>query len=433
MSDKPNILFILTDDQRFDTIGALGNDEINTPTMDSLVKNGVTFTHASIMGSMSGAVCMPSRAQIMSGRTLFHAPHDLADTLTFPEVLQDAGYTTYGIGKWHNQPSSFARGFTGGAKIFFGGMSEHRKVPVNDFDPTGEYPKEKVYVGEKFSSELFSDSAVDFLDNYDDDKPFFLYVPYTAPHDPRTPPQKYRDMYKSSEIGVPENLMPEHPFDNGEMKIRDEQLAPWPRTSDVIQQHIAEYYGMLSHLDYEIGRVLSSLDKNGFAKDTIIIFAGDNGLALGQHGLMGKQSLYDHSIRVPLIITGPNIPKGEKTDALCYLLDLFPTICDMTGLSVPDSVEGKSLMPLVNGNAKGIRDNHYYAYKDIHRAVRNDQHKLVEYSVNGVRTTQLFDLDKDPHEMDNIADDPKNSKTLEILRNELAKWQKEIDDPTKFV
>jgi arylsulfatase A-like enzyme len=426
---KPNILFLFTDDQRFDTINILGNEDIVTPNMDSLASGGAAFTHACIMGSMSGAVCMPSRAQLMSGRTLFRAPDDLADVITFPEVLKEAGYTTFATGKWHNQPGSYARCFTNGAKIFFGGMSNHLEVPVNDFDPTGKYPKEKRYTGDKFSSELFSDAVINFLNEYEKDAPFLAYVPYTAPHDPRMPPKKYKDMYNPKNIPVPENFMPKHPFDNGEMEIRDEKLAPWPRTPEIIQQHIADYYGMITHLDDEIGRILENLKDLGHADNTVIIFAGDNGLAVGQHGLMGKQNLYDHSIRVPLIINGPGIPKQQKNTTLCYLLDLFPTICDITGIPVPDGVEGENLMPVIRGEKDKIRENQYYAYKSIHRAVRDDQYKLIEYYINGNRMTQLFNLYDDPWEVNNLADDPDYSNELKGLRDELVRWQKEVDDP----
>lgn len=427
--NKPNILFLFTDDQRFDTIHALGNEEIVTPNMDALVENGVCFTHATIMGSMSGAVCMPSRAMLMSGRTLFRVPNNLADTITFPEVLQEAGYTTFGAGKWHNQPSSYARCFTTGGKIFFGGMSNHLKVPVYDFDSTGKYPKEDRYIGEKFSSELFSDAAIKFLREYEDDKPFLIYVSYTAPHDPRMPPKKYEEMYSPEEISLPENFMPEHPFDNGEMKIRDEKLAPWPRTPEIIRQHIADYYGMITHLDDCIGEILEVLEETGHANNTIIVFAGDNGLAVGRHGLMGKQNLYEHSVRVPLIISGPKMPKGKKSDALCYLLDLFPTLCDLTGLSTPESVEGKSLMPIITGEKKQVRDTLYFVYKDVQRSVRDSRYKLIEYFVKGNRTTQLFDLENDPWEINNLSDDLNYSDHLTRLREELAKWQKKLDDP----
>ena len=426
---KPNILFLFTDDQRFNTLNVLGNSDIATPNIDSLVNNGTTFTHATIMGSMNGAVCMPSRAMLMSGRTLFRAPDDLANTPTFPETFKNAGYNTFGIGKWHNQPSSYARSFTDGAKIFYGGMSDHLEVPVSDFDPSGQYPKEKRYIGEKFSSELFSDAAVKFLREYEKDDPFMLYVSYTAPHDPRTPPIKYKEMYNPKNIPIPENFMPQHPFDNGEMVIRDEKLAPFPRTQETIQQHIADYYGMISHLDDEIGRILETLRGTGYADNTIIIFAGDNGLAVGQHGLMGKQNMYEHSVRVPLIFTGPGIPKGKKTDSLCYLLDIFPTISEMTGVTAPETVEGQSLAPIITGKQDKCRDSLYFAYKDIQRAVRDRRFKLIEYFVGNNRETQLFDLNNDPYEINNLAKAPEYSSQLIWLKEELAKWQKEVNDP----
>ncbi|MHC4620842.1 MAG: sulfatase-like hydrolase/transferase, partial [Planctomycetota bacterium] len=288
---RPNILFLFTDDQRFDTIHALGNKEIITPNMDKLVRTGTTFTHAYIMGSMSGAVCMPSRAMLMSGQHLF----DLVDkgrTIPpdhpmLPEVLRRAGYVTFGTGKWHNGRQPFARCFTAGANIFFGGMSDHYRVPVNDFDPTGTYAAEDRHHHEgKHSSEVFSDAAVDFLRSYKGDEPFFVYVSYTAPHDPRTAPREYHDMYDPHKIALPQSFMPQHPFDNGQMRIRDEKLAPWPRTPDEIRRHIADYYAMITHVDAQIGRVLEALKRTGRADNTIIVFSADNGLAVGRHGLL---------------------------------------------------------------------------------------------------------------------------------------------------
>jgi len=426
---RPNILFLFTDDQRFDAIHALGNEEIVTPNIDQLMRGGVTFTRATIQGSMSGAVCQPSRAMLMSGRTLFHAPHDLAATLTFPQLLREAGYTTFATGKWHNLAESFSRSFSSGAKIFFGGMSNHLKVPVYDFDQMGQYPEESRYVGPSFSSEMFSDEAVKFLHEYDEDNPFLMYVSYTAPHDPRMAPHDYQSMYDPRKISLPENFMPTHPFDNGELEIRDEELAPWPRTPAVIRQHIADYYAMITHVDAHIGRVLAALEQTEHADNTIIIFAGDNGLAVGQHGLMGKQNMYEHSVRVPLIISGPGIPQGQQSDALCYLLDIFPTICDLTGLAIPESVEGKSLAPYLHGEVEPLRETLYFAYKDIQRAVCEDCYKLIEYSVAGQRTTQLFNLERSPWETNNLAEDPQYADELDRLRGELADWQQEIDDP----
>jgi len=339
--ERPNVVFLFTDDQRFDTIHVLNNPEIKTPNMDRLVHRGVTFTRAHIMGGTSGAVCMPSRAMLMTGRTLFHLENRGAnipeDHVMMPEVFQKAGYRTFGTGKWHNGRRAFTRCFTQGGKIMYGGMSDHLKVPVYDFDPTGEYPAESQFVGDKFSSELFTDEAVAFLEKYPSDMPFFLYVSYTAPHDPRMAPEDFTQMYPPEKVQMPENFMPRHPFDNGEMRVRDEALAPWPRTPEIIREHIAAYYAMISHLDDQIGRILDTLERRGMTDNTIIVLAGDNGLAVGQHGLLGKQNLYDHSVRVPLVLCGPGIPKDRKSNALCYVLDIFPTLCEMLGLPMPET------------------------------------------------------------------------------------------------
>ncbi len=428
-SSRPNILFIFTDDQRFDAVGALDNPEVITPNMDRLVEQGTTFTHATIQGSVCPAVCQPSRAMLMTGRNLYHAPRDCGDFTTLPQHLQAHGYATFGTGKWHNYADSYARSFTDGGKIFYGGMSNHLEVPVYDFHSGGDYPDEDQYIGKKFSSELFSDATIDFLERYDEDSPFMAYVSYTAPHDPRMAPQEYEDLYDPGRIEVPENFHPVHPFNNGEMVIRDEMLAPFPRTPEIVQEHIAAYYAMISHLDAHIGRVLETLEATGRADDTIIVFAGDNGLAVGQHGLMGKQNMYDHSIRVPLVITGPGVPEGERSDALCYLLDLFPTLCEMVDLPTPETVEGRSLAPVVRGEAQAVYDNLFFAYMEEQRAVRDDRWKLVEYMGEAERVTQLFDIVADPWETANLAATPDMDEQLVRLRGELARWQREIDDP----
>ena len=434
---RPNILFLFTDDQRFDTIRALGNKQIVTPNMDRLVRNGTTFTNAYIMGSMSGAVCMPSRAMLLSGKNLFDLV-DKGDTIPpehpmLPEVLRKAGYVTFGTGKWHNEKAPFARSFTTGANIFFGGMSDHYRVPIHDFNPAGKYPKKARYRKEgKHSSELFSDAAIEFLRNYKDEKPFFVYVSYTAPHDPRTAPKEYHDMYDPEKIALPKSFMPEHPFDNGEMRIRDEKLASWPRTPKEVRRHIADYYAMITHVDAQIGRVLEVLKETGQAENTIIIFSGDNGLAVGRHGLMGKQNLYEHSVHVPLIISGPGIPKGERRDAFCYVHDIYPTLCELVGVSIPDSVESKSLAAVIREPKKKIRDTLFFAYKDIQRGIRDERYKLILYCVKGKRTTQLFDLQTDPWELKNLADDANYAEYVEKLGKKLLRWKDELGDRSKF-
>ena len=448
---RPNIVFFFTDDQRSDTIRELGNPEIITPNLDALARDGTAFTNAYIMGGTCGAVCMPSRAMLMSGRTLFHiqrcGEHIPRDHVTLPEHLRSLGYTTFGTGKWHNGARSHTRSFSDGAKIFFGGMSDHFQVPLHDFNPAGEYRSENVYCEDKkHSSDIFGGAAIDFLRRHDSDAPFFLYLAFTAPHDPRDTHQKYHDMYNLGRIELPENFMPAHPFDNGELRIRDELLASWPRTPDEVRRHIAEYYAMITHADAQIGAVLDALRETGHDEDTIVVFAGDNGLALGQHGLMGKQNLYEHSVRVPLIFRGPGIPRGERRDALCYLLDVYPTLCDLLGVETPGSVEGHSLGPVLLDPAAEAREVLLFAYRDIQRAVRDERFKLIEYVVRHTakvrdelhhtveyeehedRTTQLFDLETDPCELDDLSKDPAHTSRLQLLRYELERWRDEFDD-----
>lgn len=433
---RPNIILFFADDQRFDTINALGNDEIITPNLDRLVERGTSYTNASIMGGTSGAICMPSRAMLMTSRTLFHLDRqgqDIPDDhVMMGEALQQAGYTTFGTGKWHNGRRAYARNFSHGDRIFFGGMSDHYKVPLNPFDPEGIYPEDRIYHEEKrHSSDLFSGAACEFLDTYDADDPFFLYLSFTAPHDPRDTHEKYHAMYAPSSVSVPENFMPEHPFDQGDFDIRDEKLAPWPRTPEIVQEHLAAYYAMITHLDAQVGEVLGALERSGQAENTIIVFAGDNGLAVGQHGLLGKQNMYDHSVRVPLILAGPGIPEGERREAFTYLIDIYPTLFDLAGVTIPDSVEGESLVPTFDDPDERLRDTFLYAYKDFQRAASDGRRKLIEYNVDGKRTTQLFDLEQDPIEVNNLADDESYAEDVSRLRRELGRWHSELDDPTE--
>lgn len=436
---RPNILILFTDDQRFDTVAALGNRDLRTPNMDRLVRMGTAFTRAHIMGGTVPAVCMPSRAMLLTGQTLFRAhnhttgPEAVAranrDYHLFPELFRRNGYVTFGTGKWHNGPPLYARCFSEGAAIFFGGMSDHLKVPLQDFDPEGEYGKDRLRTGEKFSSELFSDAAIEFLERQRGrDEPFLAYVAYTAPHDPRMAPKEFVKLYPPSRMKLPPNFLPEHPFDNGELKIRDELLAPFPRTPEIVREHIAAYYAMITHLDLNIGRVLDALEKTGRAQDTVIVFAADNGLAVGQHGLLGKQNLYDHSVRVPLIIAGPGIPRGRRTNSLCYLHDLFPTLCDYAGLSVPPTVEGRSLRPAIEHPGQHVYESLMLAYRHFQRGLTDGDWKLIHYNTSGKRTTQLFDLRNDPHETRNLAEETAQRERLRQMTARLSNWMRRCGD-----
>lgn len=452
MSKQPNILFILTDDQRFDTIHALGNDEIHTPNLDSLAASGTAFTRAHIPGGTSGAVCMPSRAMIHSGRTLFHlygsGEEIPAEHTTMGECFRKNGYRTIGIGKWHNGTAAYARSFSDGDNIFFGGMWDHWNVPVNSFHPDGVYDHKINYTDNFFhcnhpmeliaeritagvhSTELFTDSAIRFL-RQPQEQPFFLYLSYLAPHDPRTMPEKYRKMYDPEKIRLPENFQTEH-FDVGiNVKIgedRDESLAAYPRDEKEIRRHIADYYGMISHIDENIGRLIRCLKEQGLYDNTIIVFTGDNGLAVGRHGLMGKQSLYDHSIRIPLILSGPSVAQNCRREDYVYLLDLCPTLCELADIPVPASVEGKSFADAVqNGQKEPQRQDIYAAYTHLIRSVKDQRYKLTEYRLHPDKT-ELFDLLADPQEKNNLANCAEYAEKRAELKARLLSYKQSWED-----
>ena len=452
---KPlNVVILFTDDQRFDTIRALGNQGIHTPYLDDLVRNGTSFSNATIMGGTSGAVCMPSRSMLLTGRGLFHIEGTgrriPEDHVMMPELFRKLGYRTFGIGKWHNGREAFARCFTGGSEIMFGGMSDHWNVPVYAFDPGGTYEKRTPVIEQPFSSnkitykgydhiadgihssELFADAACRFLEKHDSADPFFLYVAFSAPHDPRTAPQEFLDMYDPEKTSLPPNFLPRHPFDNGEMSVRDELLAGFPRTPEEIRRHLAEYYAIISHLDAQIGRILDTLNRTGQAGDTLVVFAADNGLALGQHGLMGKQSVYEHSVRVPLIFCGPRVPRDKKRDDFCHLTDIFRTVCDLAGIRTPPSVEGMSLVPAIRNLAGERREAMYFAYRHFQRAVRTERWKLILYNVRGEVHTQLFDLENDPWEMNDLAEDASHAARIGELTKLLKAMMAAADDPVRL-
>lgn len=449
-SKRPNVLFILTDDQRYGTIHALGNEQISTPNLDRLVERGTSFLGAHIPGGTASAVCMPSRAMINSGQTLFRFADngkDLPrDCVTMGQAFREGGYHTHGIGKWHNGTESYARSFCSGDDIFFGGMWDHWNVPVCDFREDGVYDKEicfvpnfsanmtpvrvladKIHAG-VHSTELFSDDAIRFIENYDGDAPFMMYLSYLAPHDPRTMPEKYRNMYRAEDITLPPNFRTMPDFSFGWAKGRDEVTAGYPRRPEDVKQHIADYYAMISHLDDRIGEILATLDKRGMTEDTVVVFCGDNGLAIGQHGLMGKQSVYEHSTRLPLVMAGPGIPHGEQRAQYVYLLDIYPTLCELCGIDIPAGVEGKSFARMFKDADFVTRPDIYYAFQARIRGVADGKYKLIEYRTENLKLTQLFDLENDPYETENLFDCEGYEQITDRLRTRMAEYRDEWEE-----
>lgn len=450
---QPNVLVLFADDQRFDAIGAWGDGVLRTPHLDDLAERGMSFRRAYVAGSVHGAVCMPSRAMLHTGRHFRELPTSVISTWSVPaeergiceyptlfETFDGAGYETFATGKWHNGPRMIRRGLDGGAAIFFGGMSDHDKVPIHSFDPSGEYPAADRVIGAKFSSELFADAAIEFLEGRSPEAdPFLLYVSFSAPHDPRMAPEPFASAHPPGDIPLPPNFAPEHPFPIGDLRVRDEKLAPFPRTPEVVQEHIAGYWAMVEHLDREVGRILAALESSGQADNTIVVYAADNGLAVGQHGLLGKQNLYEHSARVPMILSGPGIPVGTS-EALCYVHDLFPTLCDLAGIPVPATVTAKSLEPILSSSATSVRSQLPLSYQthalrkpgtSDQRALVTPRWKLIRSLHGGYDVTRLFDLEADPWETSNLADVPHHRGRRGELGEALERELEALGDPAR--
>jgi len=444
---KPlNVLFILTDDQAPDTVSAFGNKNINTPSLDSLANQGMRFSHVFNQGAWSGAVCLPSRQMINTGRHLYRTgldargvndPRFAAKHATFGETFKNSGYDTFQTGKWHLSMDVWRRSFTHGKAIHKNGMSRHEKgghwdAEFTDFDSTK--PENQAftdYKGGKHTSEVVANAAVDFLAKRNDNsKPFMMYVGFLAPHDPLHAPDEYLARYPENKIQLPKNFKKYHPFDQGDYYLRDEVLAGFPRSSKEIKGKISKYYAMIEHTDEQIGRILKQLEQSGQAENTLIIYTSDHGLAMGKHGLMGKQNQYDHSVRAPFIVKGPNIPEGTTATGMFYLNSVFPTAAELANIEIPASVDAPSIVPLIKGEKDVAYNTVYGAYRHFQRMVRSQDYKLIYYPM--IKRTQLFDMKADPLEMHDLSKIPKYQQQIQTMMAELQEWKTVVEDPLEL-
>jgi arylsulfatase A-like enzyme len=271
-----------------------------------------------------------------------------------------------------------------------------------------------------------------------------MYLAFPTPHDPRQAPQTYHAMYPVDKMELPPSWMSQHPFDNGHIVVRDEKLAPWPRTAQVARQHLSDYYAIITHLDAQIGRVIAALKESGLYERTLVVMAGDSGLAVGNHGLLGKQNIYDEDgVHVPFMLSGGWMRKedrGRREAALCYIHDILPTICELTGVPTPKSAGGRSLVPVIYGKVDRIRNSTYHAYRQYQRAYRQGDFKLIEYVrapdrdkvrgvfVAGSRVTQLFNVAEDPWETFNLADFPEYRERVATMRTAMREKSNALGD-----
>jgi arylsulfatase A-like enzyme len=389
---KLNIVFLLADDLRPDCLGVLGHPIVKTPNLDKLLESGFIFRNAYVLGANIGAVCTPSRTMIQTGQSYLRKERT---TPTLAQTIKAAGYASIRSGKFGNNPNALDADFD---QHLDGGTDAARNA----------------------------DNIIAFIKQNAGVKPLFLYFAPHEPHDPQHATDEFYRMYQPADIPLPVNFLPFHPFDNGDMTVRDEKTLPWPRTRENVTGKLARYYASASYFDQQAGRIIDALKQAGQFDHTVFIVAGDNGLSLGEHGLLGKQNLYEFGgMHVPLIFAGPGIPKGDSK-TLAYLFDLYPTLCDLAGIPVPTGLDAKSLASVIKGQQPKVRDCLFTAYQNCQRSIRDNHWKLIRYPL--IDKTQLFNLQADPHEMNDLAGKPEFSDKIKELTALLEKTRKQFGD-----
>lgn len=452
---RPNILFILVDDQSpLDLKIYNPKSTLETPHIDRLASQGMVFDGAYHMGSFSGAVCMPSRHMIMSGRSVWHLPPSPwgaktcppnLEQQTIPAVFNRAGYATMRTCKQGNSYEAANKLFT----------VRHDATKRGGTDESG--------------SPWHGDRVIDYLrdrESSKETKPFLIYYGFSHPHDERdgrpellakygatnhTDPENPPSLH-SKQPPLPENYLAAHPFDTTDSGVRDEVAVSgvWKRRDEAsIRNEIGRQFACSENIDIQMGRVLKKLEETGELDNTYIIYTADHGISIGRHGLMGKQNLYQHTWRVPFIVKGPGIEAGRRVEGNIYLLDVLATLCDLASIPTPTTNEGLSFKPVLLGEKPILRDVLYGAYsggsKPGMRCVKQGDWKLIEYEApdRRVKQTQLFNLAANPDELlqehgnpdplkTNLAKDPQHAKKLAEMRAVLLAEMRRWDDPWRF-
>ncbi len=447
-AEKPNILFIIADDLTWEGIGAAGG-EVKTPHLDQLVESGVHFRHAYNMGSWTGAVCVASRTMLNTGLSLWEGNQLQSSVMNYPakttaptawsQLLSAAGYDTYFAGKWHVKAYQPEQVFDTVGTIRPGMPNQTPAGYNRPRDGTNQswLPWDRkhngFWKGGTHWSEVLRDEAILFLNNAQKKKsPFFMYISFNAPHDPRQAPKEYVDMYPVDSIQLPDNFLSQYPYceeiESGR-KLRDEKLAPYPRTEYAVKVNRAEYFALISHMDAQIGKILEVLQSSGKADNTYIFFTADHGLAVGRHGLMGKQNMYEHSLAAPLIVTGPGLAQGKRLDERIYIQDIVPSTLELAAAPRPEGMYFESFMPLLRGEQTKGREVIYGAYKNAQRCIIQGDWKLMYYP--NAAKYRLYNLRKDPAERIDCAENPEYSSQLTSLKQALAQEMKRLNDPLR--
>lgn len=445
---RPHVVLIVADDLRPDALGFAGNAAVRTPHIDRLAGRGAVFSRA----TCSYPICNVSRSEMLAGLILLGSDvnrgargglrFDPAWTL-WPEHMKRSGWHTVHSGKWHVSGTPWLNGFAETAGLFSGGGGPTGVKATIPTTPTGRAVTG--YLGWTFKTDrnqplpelgvgltpqtdgIVADRAIEAIRRAGE-KPLFIQINFVAPHDPlHWPPGRKNDIDHRT-LSLPANFRAGPAFDTGNVNGRDERVVPAPRTADEVKQERAIYFSLVENLDRLVGKIVQALEEGGQLAHTLVIVTSDHGLALGSHGLMGKQNQYDHTINVPLVMAGPGIPAGRRFAAQCYLWDLYPTVCELTGVSVPPSVRGLSLVPVLRGRKTEVRDAIFGYFTDTQRMMRSaDGWKLIWYPK--IEKIQLFNVARDPDELRDLAADAGHADRLERMKDRLGEWQREHNDP----
>ena len=406
MNSQINILFIESDDQSNQAVGAYGNKAMVTPNIDKLSQEGVSFMSAYNMGCWSPAVCIPSRTMLIYGKYLWksqkinkqNAPESL------PEKLSKNGYHTFTTGKWHAMGKSVYDIFDETGSIQPGQLKTYNSTAGHITDITGN-------------------EAIKFIKNYKKDKPFFAYIAFNAPHVPRQTAQKYYDLYPTKNMVLPPSVIDMTPL-NKNVKY---QYTKDPLRIKTMKNRVQQNNAMVTHMDSKIGDIINALKEKGLYNNTIIVFTSDHGISFGENGVAGKVCLYEPSATAPLIIKAPQIKPNSKIYERVYLQDVVPTLFDFLSLKTKDSTDFKSLKPLIRKTGKE-RKSIYLAMFDDQRSIISENDKLIVYPKTGV--LELYDLKNDPWEINNLLSKKNSEQTIIKLLKELKNWQIKTEDKT---
>jgi N-acetylglucosamine-6-sulfatase len=436
---RPNIVFILIDDLRYDTFGFMGHPFVETPHIDALAKGGLQFTNAFVTASL----CSPSRASFLTGRYMHnHKVVDNADrmaegTLTFPQLLQKADYETAFIGKWHMGGSSAAPRAGFDHWVSFAGQGTY--VP-------GKYTlnvNDTLVPRQKYMTDELTDYAVDWLDDRTSDEPFLLYISHKGVHGLYDPAERHRDRYKDAPFPQPSTMANTPANYVGKPMWVQDQRNSWHgveypyygRSKQSLAEMYRHYCEMILSIDDSLGRVMQSLKKRGVDRNTLVLFTSDGGHFWGEHGLIDKRCAYEESIRIPLLAYGPAlIKRGAQCDAIVANIDVAPTLLELAGVSVSASIDGQSFAELLKDptSRKSWRQSLLYEYywepqfpqTPTMFCLRGNRFKLIQY--HGIwDTDELYDIVNDPHETRNLIRESEYRQRVSQMRQQLHQQLKE--------